>query len=441
MSRKRINDQVITNAKPPPGKPKVDIFDDLVTGLCLRVGTRTKTWYAVYDLGRKTVWQKLGKARTSKADPATGSAAPEARKAARAAIELATRGEDPRQQPTEVLPDAARESFNAVADDYLELHAKVKLKQKTADAYERELKRVKKKIGHKPITQVSRRNILDITEGYLKDGHPAQATQTHRLLAALFNWCVARGILATSPLAGLKIPAKVKPRDRVLTSEELRVVWQATGALGYPFGPFVRLLLVTAQRETELAHMRWNDIAGDVWTIPDTKRGTPHRVTLPKTAREILKRLPRFDGPYVFSGTGGKKPVSGFSKSKRYLDAEIERLHQEDPDRWPVVAPWRYHDLRRTAASGMARLGVLPAVIEAVLNHRSGVVSGIARVYNVHSYQTEGTEALRQWGVHIEKITGRAEPEVKWTSGDEDREAIDRGQGEPNPDVDRAVVQ
>ncbi|MDZ7751421.1 MAG: tyrosine-type recombinase/integrase [Gammaproteobacteria bacterium] len=403
MPTKRITDKTVAAAAPQQGRPREAIFDDLVTGLCLRVGARTRQWVVVYTLAGRKQWETLGKARTCQEDERHGMTVGEAREAAKKALVAAANGDDPRARPAEILPEHVRETFAAVKDDYIKFHAKPKLKPRTADSYRGELNRVAAKLGKKPITAISRRDVLDITDGFVKEGKGAQARLVYAILKSFFNWCVQRGILDASPIAGLKAPAKVPPRDRILTDDEIKAVWSAAGPLEYPFGPFVKLLLLTGQRETELAHMRWADIDGGVWTIPDTKRGTIHRVFLPKQALDILKPLPRFTGPYVFSGSAGKNPVSGFSRAKRRLDAFMEAADT-------TIAPWRFHDLRRTAASGMAALKVPPHVIEATLNHRSGIVSGIARVYNVHNYAVESAKGLAKWARHVECLTTNQKP-------------------------------
>ena len=112
------------------------------------------------------------------------------------------------------------------------------------------------------------------------------------------------------------------------------------------------------------------------------------------------------EGPYIFTSTGGKKPINGFSKAKVRLDAGAAALQTVAPQHFAALEPWRIHYLRRTAASGMARLGVPPHVIEAVLNHRSGHVSGIARVYNVYNYAEEIADALARWSAHVEMLAG-----------------------------------
>ena len=167
-----------------------------------------------------------------------------------------------------------------------------------------------------------------------------------------------------------------RSRDRVLDDDELRLVWQAADKIGWPFGPLIQLLTLTGQRRDEVGQMQWSEIniKKQLWTLPRerVKTDQPHEVPLSTAAIGILKSLPRSRG-FVFS-TNGRTPASGFSKAKRRIDALLP----------PDMAPWRLHDLRRTVASGMARLNINLPVIEKVLAHSSGSFAGIVGVYQRH---------------------------------------------------------
>jgi integrase len=183
-------------------------------------------------------------------------------------------------------------------------------------------------------------------------------------------------------------------RDRVLSDDELRLVWKAAEGMGWPFGPMVQLLVLTGQRRSEVAGMEWQevDLEKATWVIPShrTKNAEAHLVPLSPPAVAILASLPRV-GDYVFTTTG-RTPVSGFSRAKAALDGRAE------------IAPWRLHDVRRTVASGMARLGVNLPVIEKVLNHTSGSFAGIVGVYQRHSFADEKRRALEVWGRFVEEL-------------------------------------
>jgi integrase len=183
-----------------------------------------------------------------------------------------------------------------------------------------------------------------------------------------------------------------------LSDDELVRVWRAAEKIGGPFGALVQLLALTGQRRDEVAGMRWDelDLEAGFWILPRgrVKTNQGHVVPLSAAAVAIIKSMPRIaDSPFVLT-TNGTVPSSGYSKGKRKLDALL-------PADMP---PWRLHDLRRTVASGMARLGINLPVIEKVLNHRSGSFAGIVSVYQKHSFADEKHAALNAWGQHVEKL-------------------------------------
>lgn len=180
----------------------------------------------------------------------------------------------------------------------------------------------------------------------------------------------------------------------------MKKIWSAAEATPYPFGPFYKLLLLTAQRREEVADLRWNelDLAKGTWLIPNerTKNHKEHLLHLSKPALQVLGRLPVLDSEFVFTTTL-TTGISGYSKAKRKLDAlaRIDKL-------------WRVHDLRRTAASGMAMLGVQPHIVERILNHISGSTGGLVGVYQRFEYEDERRRALLAWGQHIDRLVSDA---------------------------------
>ena len=213
------------------------------------------------------------------------------------------------------------------------------------------------------------------------------------------NWCVDRGTIEASPVANLKAPTKEVARDRVLTDDELSACWNSAVSEGYPFAHFVQILILTGQRRGEVAKMRWSelDLEKGLWTLPGkrAKNAMTHIVPLAPMAIDILKSTPRFlNSEFVFTTTG-TTPISGFGRLKARIDASMP----------PDIEDWRFHDLRRTMATNMAMLRIQPHVIEAVLNHKNGVVSGVAAVYNRHAYIDEKREALTAWADHVGDTT------------------------------------
>ena len=239
-------------------------------------------------------------------------------------------------------------------------------------------------------------------------GGPIAANRTLAAIRALFNFALRRGIINSTPVALVERPGQESRRDRTLSTEETRAIWVASGALGYPFGPFFRLALITGQRRNELACMRWAhlDLNAAIWTLPAeaTKAGRAHVVPLVPLAIEILKALPRKanavgktakPSPYVFTTAGGA-PISGFSKAKPQLDQTITKARDGN-----ALAPWVIHDLRRTAATEMGRLGVSRFIIGKVLNHADRTVTGI---YDRHAYLQEKRHALEKWAQYLSGV-------------------------------------
>jgi integrase len=228
-------------------------------------------------------------------------------------------------------------------------------------------------------------------------------------LRTLFGWALDKELIATDPTAGVRHRAKEKARDRALEDDEIICFWAASDQMGWPFGPLFKLLLLTAQRENEVGGMRWDEVNLNkrTWTIPRerAKSNRAHVVHLSDLALEILTTLPR-TGEIVFSATG-RTPVSGYSRAKERLDARmLADLIKQSGNPEAAIAPWILHDLRRTATTGMAKLGIAPHVVDKILNHSAGTIRGVAAVYNRFSYLPEREAALGKWGAQIATLMG-----------------------------------
>jgi integrase len=219
----------------------------------------------------------------------------------------------------------------------------------------------------------------------------ALADHVLAVICKMFNWHAARDERFHSPLVrGMaRTSFTARARDRILSDAELASLWNALERTSYPFGPFIKLLLLTAQRRDEVAQMRWSEIEGDLWTMPKEryKSGRANAVPLTPAVLGILSGIPR-TGEFVFTTTG-RTPISGFSKAKAAID------------RVSGVTGWRLHDLRRTARSLMSRTGVSSDIAERVLGH---TIPGVAGVYDRHSYVPEKSEALEKLSQAIAKI-------------------------------------
>ena len=250
--------------------------------------------------------------------------------------------------------------------------------------------------GDRRARDITKRDVRQLHDKVAKRG-PRMAGLMLANLRPFFKSLVKADLIPANPCEGVD-GAKSGERERVLNAAEIGAFWRACEAQGYPFGHMYQMLLLTGQRRTEVAEMRWAelDAEGAVWTIPPerAKNKNGHRVPLSALAQEILHSVPRIqDSLYVFT-TRGSTASTGYSKSKARIDKAMQATEE-----------WDLHDLRRTCASGLGELRVAPHVIEAVLNHKSGQIKGVARVYNRYDYEDEKRDALDAWAHKLAVIT------------------------------------
>jgi integrase len=238
-----------------------------------------------------------------------------------------------------------------------------------------------------------------LIESVAARGHGYRANRTLAAVSKLFNWLVARDALAFSPVTGVERLHKEEARTRILSDDELRAVWLACeheGALGQA----IRLLILTGARRDEVGRCDWQELDEDrrLWTLPAgrTKNAREHAIPLSLQAWTLIEARPRFAGcPFVFSADG-KRPVNNWAEVKRRISARAGIAAES----------WRLHDLRRTAASGMQKLGIPVPVTERALNHLSGTFRGIVGVYQQHDYADEIRIALQRWADRVDEIVG-----------------------------------
>jgi len=257
-------------------------------------------------------------------------------------------------------------------------------------------------LGSKAIDDVRKSDLLDLIDK-IADQTPVAANRALAHLKRFFRWAAARDIIEMDPAAHVLKPTAERRRERVLTDDELRAVWLAAERVAGPFGDGVRLLITTGARRDEVFRAKWAeiDLSANTLNLPPERNKVNHSrsIALSPLALSILHKAPRV-GDYVLT-TRGYTSFSGFGKCKSRLD-ELAG-----------VSGWRLHDLRRTVATGLQRLGVRLEVIEAVLGHVSGSRSGIVGVYQRHRFEAEAREALTAWGAHIERlVTGAKGAEV-----------------------------
>jgi integrase len=253
------------------------------------------------------------------------------------------------------------------------------------------------------MTEITLEDLRELLRSY--NDRPGAKRGVYCALSPLFKWALAEGYIASNPLASVPIPKGVNSRDRTLTEEEIRVFWEAASKLGYPWEPFYKLLLLTAQRREEVSAIEWAelDLVQGVWSIPGskTKNKKAHIVQLSLQAIEVIRTIKKVKGVTFLFSTTGKTHVSGYARAKERIDKLL-------PSDFP---PWRIHDLRRTAKTGFASLGVPKEVSEKILNHVSNSSSDLEAIYNRYEYLSERKKALNKWGEYISQLV--LTPETK----------------------------
>ena len=247
----------------------------------------------------------------------------EARELAKEGTNQVARGIDPRQAKQE-LP--ATYLFGGVVDEFVRMHCSQRNRKSTRKETARILQHdFVSRWKRRDVRDIGRKDVLDVLDAIVERGSPSGANHALAAIRKCFNWCVERGLIESSPCSAIKKPAKAEARERVLSDDELRSIWQTTEAIGYPFGVLVQLLLLTAQRRNEVVGMRWQDVdlSSAIWTISGelAKNGRPHLVPLSARAHSCLASLPRLHESFVFPARGdGTTTFSGFSKLKAKTD-------------------------------------------------------------------------------------------------------------------------
>jgi Site-specific recombinase XerD len=420
VMRKKLTTKTIDALPPAKGK-RYEVRDAVLPGLHIRVSaTGGKVWYLSTRVEGRMRRIKLG------AYPIISLS--DARQRAQGILRDIALGKYAESAPGS--PEAPTPTLGDIIPQFLDRHAKRHTKDWKGT---RSVLLRMKQLHAKPIDQIKRTDVVHELEAMIADieENGGKGTRANRGLAAikkLYSWCIDQGIVEISPVAALKPLIKEVARDRWLTDEEIRAFWRGCEAEGYPFEQLGKLLLLTGQRLREISDMRWSELDLDKGTLTlkgsRTKNGTLHVLPLSPQAVTILSSIPRFlDSDFVFTTTG-TTPISGFGRFKRRLDVFVG-LDAED---------WRFHDLRRTAATNMAIMSVQPHIIEAVLNHKTGIVSGVAAVYNRYAYVDEKREALERWADRVSSLI-----DGEGNDADRDQEDLfrvagrgvsDRGSGE-----------
>jgi integrase len=380
----------------PSGSRDKLFFDDDLPGFGFRIRDGGKrTWIAQYRLGKKQRRVTIGAAANTTAE--------EARKRAKGILSRVHLGGDPQIEKAEARAQASSTVQSAV-ERYLDERALPRLKPRSLDEVQRHLRKHFAALSEIPLAKVTRADVAAEIANIAKQNGPYAANRARAAMSSLYSWAMGEGLTDRNPVIGTNKATNEIARDRVLSPPELSAIWQEAGDGDY--AAIVKLLVLTGQRREEVGGMLWSevDLDSSIWRIraERTKNGLPHDLPLSQPAIAILRDRAKRERRDLVFGTGDG-PFQGWSNAKRALDTRVlARLRKKDKK--AQFAPWRLHDIRRTVATRLGDIGVLPHVVEAVLNHVSGHKAGVAGIYNRASYAAEKRMALDLWAEHIAEV-------------------------------------
>lgn len=375
----RLTDARVSALRPPQ-KGQDEYPDDLVQGLRIRVGAGgRKSWIVRARSGKQQINKTLGTYPL---------------------ISLGAARDMAREFLLTLIKDGGvhrERTFGELVDHWIEHVAKPKNK-----SWHNQMRRLEiyvlPKWRNTDLASIRRSDVRDLIDGIEGKVAPGRALA---IIRTLFRYAMGRDWVEASPAEAIPNPSSDTPRNRYLDMKEVTAVYEVANLLGYPFTGFIKMMILTAQRRTEVASMKWADIdlEAGTWVLSseDTKSARSHLVPLSSQAVELLKATPQF-GPYVWS-SDGETHVKGYSKAKQRIDTFLQSGGLE-------LKPWRLHDLRRTVATHMVRLGVSELVVGRVLNHAPQGVT--ARTYALHSYEEEKRAGLSVWVDDIDRTLIKA---------------------------------
>jgi integrase len=408
-SKRHLTDRTLKALAPAKTGTRYELRDRIVSGFGVRVnderdpsrpgkaGHISFTLYTRYPGSSAPTRRALGRYPVLSLEQARAKAAQWR--------ELIAKGIDPAIEEERARLAEQRKranTFDAVAEDFI--REKVSTERAGRDV-EGDLRREFIPVwGNRSIAEITPHDVRAVIKTVKDRGAPYQAHNLLVLARRLFSWAIDQHVygLETSPCDRLKPKAIIGPkaaRTRIFTDREWRAFWNATAALSYPYGPLFRLLALTGQRRSEVAEARWRefDLTAKLWAIPPQrmKSAAAHVVPLTPPVLAILESLPRFaEGDYLFTSTQGRKPISGFNRAKRALDAKMLVELGELP-------PFVLHDIRRSVRTGLSALPVPDLIRELVIGHTK---PGLHKIYDQHAYVDEKRHALELWAARLQSI-------------------------------------
>lgn len=412
MSKIRLTQRSVEQAKCPSGRRDVLVFDSDLVGFGLRVTTAGGKSFLVQ-------YRAFGRLRRMSVGKFGVLTVEQARSEAKRLLGMVAAGGDPlaaKEHEVARVQEIARAAEAQAAADAFTLDVLVTRwmaaragdrRESYLDEAGRCIRRNLPGLVGRPAARITAQETALAIDGIGKNKGVVAANRTLAYARAAYSWALRRQVVAINPFKDIEGAGREQSRERVLDGRELGAIWRACEGLDpYP-AAFVRLLMLTLGRRDEVASMRWCEISGDhaTWTLPRerSKNHRTHVVALPEAAREIIGALPRISSsPFLFPSRDPARPAASFSSIKASLQAELAKRGSEIPD-------WRFHDFRRAGVSTLAGLGVAPHVADRLLNHVTGAIQGVAAVYQRHAFAAERAAALETWaGFVLVHAEGRA---------------------------------
>lgn len=366
--KSRLTDIAIKKLSSPQSG-QVTYWDELTPGFGLRCSAKSKSFVVMF--GEKRRLKTLGRYPSLTLS--------DARKEAKRFLA--------QYQESPVVFEETAISFQVAKKKFLD-DCEGRNKPRTVSDYARLLNR---HFNFKAnVNDISRQQVMNIISNIAQT--PSEQAHAFVAIRIMMNWCVRHGYLDQSPVPTMK--QRTQSRNRILSEDELGIVYARSLEHPYPFGPIVQLAILTGQRRSEIAALRRSWIEGSAIIFPEgfTKNKREHRLPISPTAKKILAGIPE-TGDLFFPARGNiERSFNGWGKCKAKFDGPLN------------VDSYTLHDLRRTFSSNMAMLGTPIHVTEKLLNHVSGTISGVAAVYNRHSYMEEMRHAVQQYDTYLENL-------------------------------------
>jgi integrase len=391
MPKKRLTEEAVKRIQPPASGKQVDYYDAGMPGLILRVNYGgAKVWRALYYLKRiDDEGKHLTIPTTFKLGRYPVLSLQQARQKAREFL----------ADPDKAKSKAEAGTFKDIAENYIKRHVDASKLRSKGEIVRCLAKYVYPHWGNRPFREIKRGDVSHLLD-HIEDNHgKRQADIVLSIIRRIMNWFATRDDdYVSCVVKGMKRANGNGGRARILNDAEIKALWIACEGMGQ-FGAYCRTLLLTGQRRTKVATMRWDDLVDGAWHIRSDEREKDHAgvLKLPKVVLEVIQSQPRIaNNPFVFAGNprGRRKPgpaaFNGYSEGKKQLDAKL-----------PDMPPWVLHDLRRTARSLMSRAGVPSEHAERVLGH---AIVGVEGIYNLYDFAPEKADALAKLAALVAKI-------------------------------------